>query len=704
METFSAAPHSDVLALVIQVATLLVVARALGWVAQRFGQPSVVGEILAGVVLGPSLLSGLFPVIGDWVIPQNDVQGYLLEVVALIGVMLLLIVTGLETDLGLIKRRIRVSLGVSAGGLSVTFAAGLALGFLIPEDLLADPSQRPVFAMFVATALSIAAIPVLAKVLIDLGLMRRDIGQTMLASAMIDDITGWTLLGLVTALASAESIGAGTVLETVGFVVIFVVATATVGNFLVDKGLTFVQERFRGKDMVLTFVVVLAFAWGGFTQALHLEPVIGAFAIGILFGRRPRLSVDVVHKLEAMALAVFAPVFFAVAGLKVNIAAIFEPRLLLVTLAVIGVATFGKVTGAYIGARIVSKQSHWTALAYGAGLNARGAVEIIIASIGLSLGVLSVEMFSIIVVMAVVTSILAPVALRYCVSKFETGGEEEERLAREEAARETFTAGLRRVLLPVRPRGEVVGTQNLQALISRRLAETNDTATTLFAVSQGGSKEDGANYLQLLSNELFSDGDVSTRNVQSDDAVRAILEEAGHDYDLMMIGTPAMDEAGDSLFGPMLDDLVKLAPCPTIIVRGGALEVSWTPRKILVPMDGTPGARKALELAFAIAGDDGDVEAIYVKTPTLSGTRSDFANDITTEMKALAGQLDQRLSTDVVQAVDVEDGIMRAIADTDSDLLVLGTSVRAGTSRLHLGPRVEYLARNAPCPVVILNT
>lgn len=703
METFAAAPHDDVLSLVVQVAVLLATARGLGWVAQRFGQPTVVGEILAGVVLGPSLLSGLVPFLGRWIIPQNEVQGYLLEVVALIGVMLLLIVTGLETDLNLIRRRFKVSLGVSAGGLSVTFAAGLALGFLIPEDLLADPSQRTVFALFVATAMSIAAIPVLAKVLMDLGMMRRDLGQTMLASAMIDDIVGWTLLGLVTALASADAISAGAVVETVGFVVIFVVATATVGNLLVEKGLAFVQTRLRGPDMVLTLVIVLAFAWGAFTQALHLEPVIGAFAIGILFGRRPRLSADVIHKLEASALAIFAPIFFAVAGLKVDIGAILEPRLLLITLAVIGVATFGKVTGAFLGAKLMSKQSNWAALSYGAGLNARGAVEIIIASIGLGLGVLSVEMFSIIVVMAVVTSVLAPVALRFTLARVETGAEEEERLAREDVARDLFTSGIQRILVPVRPRSQVVGTQNLEALISRRLAAANDTATTLFSVTGEGTKVDASSYVEMLTDELFNTPGVTTRTVQSPDASRAILEEASHDYDLVMIGTPAMSEQG-SLFGPMLDDLVRLAPCPTVVVRGGTVAVDWVPQRILVPTDGSPAARKALELAFAIAAGESQVEAIYVQTPTRTGTREDFASDITTELQTLAGQLDQKVSTEVVKATDVEEGILRAVEETGADMIVLGTSVRAGTSRLHLGPRVEYIARNASVPVVILNT
>jgi Kef-type K+ transport system membrane component KefB len=236
LETFTAASHAEVLQLVIQIALLLAAARFLGGLASRMGQPAVVGEILAGVILGPSLLASLIPWVGEWVLPQTPAQGYMLEVVALIGVMLLLVITGLETDLALIRRRIGVALGVAVGGLVVPFVTGLLLGFSLPDSLLVDPSERTVFALFVATALSISAIPVLAKILMDLDLMRREFGQTVLAAGMIDDITGWTMLGLVTALASAEAITAGTVLQTVLMVVIFVLATVTVGRFLVRSG------------------------------------------------------------------------------------------------------------------------------------------------------------------------------------------------------------------------------------------------------------------------------------------------------------------------------------------------------------------------------------------------------------------------------------------------------------------------------------
>ena len=703
VETFGAASHDEALRLVVQIAVLLASARLLGGVAQRLRQPAVVGEILAGVILGPSLLSGLVPVVGDWILPQTQVQGYLLETVALIGVMLLLVVTGLETDLALIRRRIRISFGVAAGGLLLPFVTGLALGFALPDDLLADPTARLVFALFVATALSISAIPVLAKVLMDLDLMRREIGQTMLAAGMIDDITGWTLLGLVTALASAEVLTAGTVIETIVLVVLFVVVTATVGRWLVTNSLTFVQERFRGRDPVLSLVIALAFAWGAFSQVLHLEPVIGAFAIGILFGRLPRLPADVVRKLESMALAVFAPVFFAVAGLKVNVGAILEPRLLGFTVVVIAVATIGKVVGAYAGARLLSGQDHWSALAYGSGLNARGALEIIIATIGLSLGILSVEMFSIIVVMAVVTSLMAPVALRYCLARIEPGAEEALRLAREDALRQTFTAGVHRVLIPVRPRSELVATQHFQALVSNRLAETHGTVTTLLAVTSPTSRDSTMGYLNRLK-ELFTSQDTSTRLMVGSDAAEMILDEAAQHYDLLMVGTPATSPEEGTIFGPMIDDLVKLAPCATLVVRTDEAFVGSGPRRIVVPTNGTGSSRRALDLAFAIAGDRTAVTAIHVVIPTLSGTRVDLADDITSELETVATRLDRRVTTLIVEAADVESGILTAVEDLDADLLVLGTSVRAGTRRLHLGPLVESLTTRAQCPVMILNT
>src|SRR5690554_1763340 len=234
-EVFTAASHHDVLALIIQIAVLLLAARGLGEVAQRLNQPSVVGEILAGILLGPSLLSSFVPGFGELIIPQTEVQGYLLEVVSLLGVMFLLLITGLETDLALIRRQAKAAAGSSIGGILVTFTSGFVLGSFLPESLLADPERRIVFALFIATAMSISAIPVIAKVLMDLNLMRRDVGQTIIASGMSDDTTGWILLSIVAGLASTGVVTAGAVFQAAGRVLVFLVISFTLGRWLVKR-------------------------------------------------------------------------------------------------------------------------------------------------------------------------------------------------------------------------------------------------------------------------------------------------------------------------------------------------------------------------------------------------------------------------------------------------------------------------------------
>ena len=700
-EVFGAASHDEVLQLVTQVGVLLAVARALGIAAQRLGQSSVIGEILAGIVLGPSLLSGWVPAIGDWILPQTAVQGHLLEVVSLIGVMLLMVVTGLETDLVLIRQRMGVASGIAIGGLVVPFVSGLALAFVIPADLLADPQRRPLFAMFLATALALSAIPVLAKVLMDMGLMRQAIGQTMLAAGMVDDILGWTLLGLVTGLAGAATIGASALVGSVASVIVFIVATATLGRWLMGRALDLVQDRIRGDHTVLSLIVVLAFAWGAFSQALHLEPVLGAFAVGILFGALPRVPSSVIHTIEAAALGVFAPIFFATAGLKVDVGAVLQPDLLLVTIAVILVATFGKVAGAYVGGRYLSGQSHWSSLAYGAGLNARGALGIIVASIGLSVGILSGAMFSVIVVMSVVTSLMAPIGLRIALRRIEPNPEEERRLAKQDAVNRTFAAGVLRMLIPVRPRTNVVGTQVIQATIARRLAETHSTSTTLLAVAQNTAKEAAMTYLRTL--RAFFDQVATTLRVATGDPADVIRKEAAHGYGLLMVGVPTMADEEGRLFGELIDDVIRFAPCPSIVVKGDTVDDTWEPRRIVVPVNGTANSNRALDLAFAISSVDAAIVAVHVSVPSRTGAMPGLAVDVTDQVRTLATDLDRTVATRVIEATDVETGVLEEALLQDADLIVLGTGARTGTARLHLGPRVETIARHAHCPVVIIN-
>lgn len=717
MEIFSAAPHHDVLVLVLQIGVLLLAARAMGEIAQRLGQPSVVGEILAGIVLGPSLLSGLIPEIGQWIIPQNETQGYLLETVSLIGAMFLLLITGLETDIKLIKRHARTAIGVSFGGVSITFATGFLLGQYLPDFLVADPDNRLIFELFVAVAMSISAIPVIAKVLMDLNLMRRDIGQTILASGMSDDTTGWILLSIVAGLASGEAITTGSVLQIVGSVLAFMVLSFTVGRWLVKKLLTYVQDEIKSTDRLLTLVVVMTFIWGAITQALNLEAVLGAFVMGILFGMMPRLPEEVIHKLESMALAVFAPIFFAVAGLKVNIINLFDPTLILITLLVIAVATLGKVAGTYFGARVIGGKDHWTALSFGAGLNARGAMEIIIATIGLNLGILTQDMFSIIVVMAMATSLMAPSALRWVLDRVEIGQEEEERLKKEELEAESLVAGIHRVLLPVRFREDKLdelGFHSVESQILEVLGSKSELSLTLMSVARDENRSKCENFLKKLS-RVFNQKEIVTKVVEEDRVGEAILDEAKKDYDLLVLGATEQQPGKSHLFSPLIDYIVRVAPCPTLVVQTSEVNSDWIPSRILIPTTGTEASRHAIDFGFALAKSDPQRE-VSILNVVFNENRSPYyvrldkeedkleiARQIVKEVKELGDAMGVRSQAVVEQGASPEEVIRDFSRRNDIDLIIIGTNIRPGSDRLYLGPRVENILENASCPVVIFN-
>ena len=716
MEVFTAAPHHDVLTLVIQVSILLFTARALGELAQRLGQPAVIGEILAGIVLGPSLLSGFFPFIGEWLVPQTKVQGYLLEVVSMIGVMFLLLITGLETDLALIRRHARTALGAAGGGLIVPFATGFLLGLYLPDFLLADPEQRLVFALFIAAAMSISAIPVIAKVLIDLNLMRRDIGQTIIAAGMVDDTTAWIVLSIIIGLASGEAVSTITALQSIGKVACFLVLSFTAGRWLVKRLLNFVQDEVVSPYKLLTLVIILTFAWGAITQAIGLEALFGAFIMGIIFGQMPRLPDSVHQTLQSIALGIFAPIFFAVAGLKVNLVRLLDPTLIAIGLLVIFIACFGKIVGTYIGGRTIAKRDPWTSLSLGAALNARGAMEIIIATIGLTLGILSQDMFSIIVLMAMATSLMAPPALRWVLKHVEPEEEELERLRREELAKGSLVAGIHRVLLPIRRReGESGPIQTIEARILEKMGAKTNLSVTLLNIAEPGGKARSIEFLDQLS-RLFSQKELVKKVVEGDKPADIILDEAKKDYDLMVLGASERNRSSETLFTPLVDYLVRLSPCATMVVHGQRIQEDWLPKRILVPTNGTVAAKHAAEIGFSLASS-GDEDVIILNVVVqekdtwhydiYSGAlerRLGIAHQIVEELRQLGESRGVLTVADVRVGPDPETVIMDVVNKERIDLIILGTAIRPGSDRLFLGPRVERILKNASCPVILINT
>jgi len=340
-----------------------------------------------------------------------------------------------------------------------------------------------------------------------------------------------------------------------------------------------------------------------------------------------RLPIDVVHKLESVAIGIFAPIFFAVAGLKVDIPSLLTPQLLLIALLVLGVAVFGKMVGAYLGGRLVGLD-HARSFAYGSALNARGAVEIII---GLSLGILSQDMYSIIVLMAVTTSLMAPALLCRALRDVVPDEEEAKRLRREELARGSLLAKTNRVLLPMRQR-QGAGRFDIQKIETHLIGKLGQgVAVTLLNVTPPGARAQRMGYLGEMSG-LFATKELSKKVVESTAPVDAILDKAHKDYDLIIVGAPEKASGRDVLFNPLTDQIVRLAPCPTMIVKGTRVAEHWPPKRILVPTSGSVSARYATEVAFAVA--HGEEARVTLLSVVESEKRGDYRFDSSESARA----------------------------------------------------------------------
>ncbi|HEX2272782.1 MAG TPA: cation:proton antiporter [Acidimicrobiales bacterium] len=702
----------ELLLFLVQFVLLLVVARALGEVAVRFRLPSVVGELLAGFLLGPSLFGNLAR--GLWldVFPQDPAQFHLLEVVSWLGVIMLLILTGLETDVGLIARKGKGAAAISLGGIAVPFATGVALGFLLPTDFVAAPDKRLVFAFFIGTAMSISAIPVIAKVLMEMKIIRRDIGQITLAAGMIDDTVGWILLSIVAGMASSGNISLLTAGKSLLAVVLVLVIAYTVGRRGVGGLIRFLDNHIGGDMVKITALMALALTFGAVTQALKLEAVLGAFIAGILVGQVKRFDDRLRHVFEQVALGVFAPVFFAASGLRVDLAKLAEPKVLAVGLLVLTIAIAGKFVGAYVGAK-ATRMGHWEALSLGAGMNARGAMEIIVATIGLSRGILTPEMYSIILMVAIVTSLMAPPILRWTLNHVEPSEEERARLEAEERRRESFVGNLKRVLLPVRDEGQA----DLAAKVVGMLVSDEDVEVTSLYLRRDGQRGELDSAKAGVEEHL----EQPRNRVQLEEQgpAAAILAEARKGYDLLVLPATERRTLGEStLFDRFVDDVIQEAPCPLLVVSSNANGASQAHLdrlpggRILVPMAGNDADRYAAEVAFSMAaGTDTRVDVVHVvsgpqHTLRIGGDEAvlhavEIGEDVVATFAELGQAMNANVSADVLVADQPETAIVER-AERSADLIVLASSRKPVTQRAFFGHRIDHVVANATCPVVVV--
>jgi len=407
----------EITKVLLALAALLGLARLLGELCRVLKQPAILGEILAGVLLGPTIFGAIAPEAQDFLFPTDGVVAYALEITATLSAILLLLIAGLEVELSTVWRQGMRALSVAVVSMVIPFGVGFGVAYAVPMFMGYDASPPPgmdephgvlPFALFIGVALSITALPVIAKILLDLKLAKSEMGTVVISAAMLNDLVGWmgfaVILAMITPAAAGdgESAAAG-IATTIGLTLLFIGAVLTIGSFVFNRIIPFIQAHGSWPGAMLGFVITMALLGAAFTEWIGIHSIFGAFIVGIAIGNCRHLREKTRHTVHDFIGNIFAPLFFASIGLQVNFVDAFDLQLVVVVL-LIAVAT--KLVGGYLGAKwagMSQRESGAVAVA----MVARGAMEIILGQLALSAGLISQPLFVAIVIMAIVTSLIA---------------------------------------------------------------------------------------------------------------------------------------------------------------------------------------------------------------------------------------------------------------------------------------------------------
>ena len=386
----------------LQMFVVLATARVVGLLARRIGQPQVVGEMVAGVLLGPSLFGLLLPALHARIFPADSMK--VLYVGAQLGVGLYMFLVGLEFDTALLRRRLRRALAVSASGMVVPFILGssLALALVQMPDLFSARATRWEAMLFLGAAMCITAFPMLARIIHERGLTGTALGTLALAAGCIDDAVAWCILAIVLA-----SFGGGTAVAVMAIAggVLYAATVLTVGRVLLARLGASVDRAGRVTPTHLGIVLMLFMLAGWVTDAIGMHTVFGGFVLGVAMPRG-RLTADLQRQLEPFAVVFLLPMFFTFSGLNTRLDMVNNAPLLGVALTVLAAACLGKGVACWAASRW-SGEDNRTAMAVGTLMNARGLMELIVVNIGLQHGIIQPALFSVLVLMAIVTTLAA---------------------------------------------------------------------------------------------------------------------------------------------------------------------------------------------------------------------------------------------------------------------------------------------------------
>jgi len=388
--------------LILQIGTILIVARLVGWLFGKLHQPRVVGEMLAGIMLGPSLLGWLAPSLSVNIFPPDSL-GHL-NSLSQVGLLIFMFLVGLELDLGHLRELGRAAVMTSQVSIIVPFILGSTFAiYLYPR--LSDPGVNFTgFALFMGAAMSVTAFPVLARILTERNMLRTRVGAVAIACAAVDDVTAWCILAGIVVIVRASSLELPVWLTLSGLAAFVLLMGFVVRPALRRLEMVYEKRGSLSQDLIaIILLVVLISGW--VTETLGVHALFGAFLAGVIMPRHRELSRELSQKFEALIVVLLLPIYFALTGLRSSIFLISDGKMWLYCAVIILLAVVGKLGGSMLSARL-NGMSWRESAAVGILMNTRGLVELVILNIGLDLGILSPSLFSIMVLMALVTTLM----------------------------------------------------------------------------------------------------------------------------------------------------------------------------------------------------------------------------------------------------------------------------------------------------------
>jgi Kef-type K+ transport system membrane component KefB len=387
--------------LLAQIVTIILAARIFGWICKKIGQPSVIGEIIAGIVLGPSLIGMYFPGFSAALFPPQSLGN--LNFLSQIGMILFMFIVGMEIDVNVLKNKAHDAVVISHASIIVPFSLGMGLAYFIYHSFAPVGVRFTSFGLFMAIAMSITAFPVLARIVQERGIHKTRLGTVVITCAAADDITGWSILAAVIAIAKAGSYISFlyTVLLALAYVFLMI---KIVRPFLKRVGDLHSSSANLSKSIVaLFFVTLILSSW--LTESIGIHALFGAFMAGAIMPANQKFRNLFIEKIEDIALVLLLPLFFVFTGLRTEIGLLNDVYLWKITGLIILVAITGKFIGSALAARFV-RQSWKDSLTIGALMNTRGLMELVVLNIGYDLGILSPKVFAMLVIMALVTTFM----------------------------------------------------------------------------------------------------------------------------------------------------------------------------------------------------------------------------------------------------------------------------------------------------------